>query len=86
MELKLKDYLKKFETLLPVEVQIRNAAIDTVKQVVGISLDRKSVRVQGTQVFIHGSAALKSELVIKQQKITAHLAARYPNLGITAIR
>ena len=85
MELNIKDYLKKFETLLPVEVQVRNAVVDSVKTILGSTLDRKSIRLQGTQVFITGSAAFKSELAMKQQKILSYIKEQYPKVTVTKI-
>lgn len=85
MDFNLKDYLKKFEQFLPFESRAKTAVIQSVQEVLHITLDRKKIRVQGTQVFIQGSGAMKSELTMKQQKILARIEELQSGLGIQRI-
>lgn len=79
-------YLKKFEQLLPYEVRVRNAVIAATQEVFKITLQRSQISVNGTQVFITGPAALKSEMVLKQAKILASLVEKDPSIRITRIQ
>lgn len=86
MEFDVSKYLEKFQTLLPRETRVRNAIIEAVQEVLGIALKRHVITVSGSQVFVQGSASLKSELALKQAKIIAYVTAKYPDLLITNLR
>jgi hypothetical protein len=74
MDFNLKDYLKKFEQFLPREVIVKNLVISAITEVVGVTLTRPKMTVQGARVFINGSSALKSEIALKQAKILARMS------------
>ena len=73
MEFNIKDYLKKFENLLPREVVVKNLAIQAINDVLKITLTRPQMTVQGNKVFINGPSALKSEIALKQEKILGRM-------------
>ncbi len=85
MEINLKQYLKKFEQLLPYETKVRNAVSKTIEELFRVVLDRKTIQVQGTRVFINGSAALKSEIRIKQNVIIQKIKEKDSSLSITQV-
>lgn len=85
MELNLKNYLKKFEQLLPYESRVRNAVIKTCEEVFKISLDRKKITVSGSKVFINAPAAVKSEIHLKQAKLLDTIKKVDPTITITTI-
>ena len=86
MEINLKGYLKKFEQFLPLESRVRNAVIKTIEEVLHVSLVRQKITVSGSNVFIIGSSALKSELAMKQGKILTRIKEIDPSLTITKIQ
>lgn len=86
MELSLKNYLKKFEQFLPLESRVRNVVVQVFQEMFMIALERRKITVSGSKIFINGSAALRSELVIKQAKILARIQEIDPSLLITEIR
>lgn len=85
MEFSISNYLKKFEQFLPHETKVRNATIRAVHEVVGVSLERAKIKVSGGSVFIQGSAALRSEIGLKQAKILARMKEIDPGLKIEKI-
>lgn len=82
----LSHYLKKFEQLLPYEVRARNAVIAALQEVFKVTLQRSQVSINGTQVFITASTALKSEIVLKQAKILVVITEKDPSVQITRIQ
>ena len=85
MELNLKNYLKKFEQLLPYESKVRNAVIKTFEELFKITLDRKKITVSGSKVFINAPASFKSEIHLKQSKILNKVKELDSSITITNI-
>lgn len=85
MELNLKQYLKKFEQLLPYETKVRNAVIAAIQDIFKITLERKNITVSGAKVYIQTSSALKSEIRIKQLKILSHIKEKDSSITVTQI-
>ncbi len=85
MELNLKNYLKKFEQLLPYETRVRNATVKTLEEIFKVTIDRKKITVSGSQVFINAPAALKSEIQLKQKSILGKIHEHDPAITITKI-
>lgn len=86
MEFNLKNYLKKFEQFMPREVIVKNLAISAITEVVGITLTRPQMTVQGARIFINGSSALKSEIALKQARILAKMAEINPEIKVERIQ
>jgi hypothetical protein len=86
MEFNLKNYLKKFEKLLPYESRVRNAVIQAVTEVLKIALVRQKITVSGSIVFIQGSSSLRSEIMIKQAKILNRIKEIDSSITITKIQ
>ncbi len=86
MEFNLKNYLKKFEQLLPYESRVRNVVIQAVEEVLKVSLQRQKIAVSGSVVFIGGSSSLRSELSMKQGKIMARIKELDPKITLTKIQ
>jgi hypothetical protein len=82
----LSQYLKKFEHLLPYEVRVRNAVIWAIQEVLSITITRSQVSVSGSRVFITAPAALKSEIVLKQEKLLAKVREKETDLVIQRIQ
>lgn len=85
MEFNLKDYLKKFEKLLPYETRVRNVVLQAITDVLKIGLERQKITVSGTIVFIKGSSSLRSEIMMKQVKILSRIKEIDPTITITKI-
>jgi hypothetical protein len=85
MQMNLKQYLKKFEQLLPYETRVRNAVIEVVQEMFQITLERKKIMINSHQVFIQGSSVLKSEIALKQKTILEKINKKDPNVTITKI-
>jgi len=83
--LNLSNYLKKLEKFLPYEVQVRNAVIQAIQEVVGITLERSQIRVSRGLVVIQVSAAVKSEIALKQIKLLACIKKIIPHITLTRI-
>lgn len=86
MEFNLKNYLKKFEKLLPYESRVRNVVIQAVTDVLKIALVRQKITVSGSIVFIQGSSSLRSEIMMKQVKILNRIQELDPTISITKIQ
>lgn len=86
MEFNLKNYLKKFEQLLPFESRVRNCVIQAVEEVLKTSLQRQKITVSGSVVFIKGSSSLRSEIAMKQVKILERIKELDPKITITKIQ
>jgi hypothetical protein len=86
MDFNLKNYLKKFEQLLPYESRVRNTIIQAIQEVLKIALVRQKITVSGSIVYIKGSSALRSEILIKQVKILNRIKDIDPNLSIQKIQ
>jgi hypothetical protein len=86
MDFNLKDYLKKFDQFLPREMVVKNLVIQAVQEVVGITLTRAQMTVQGARVFINGPSALKSEIALKQVKILARMGEVNPDVKIERVQ
>lgn len=85
MELNLKNYLKKFEQLLPYETRVRNATIKTIEEIFKTTIDRKKITVSGSQIFINAPSAVKSEIQLKQKSIIEKINEHDPAITITKI-
>lgn len=85
MKQDIKNYLKKFEQLLPLEVQIKKAVMQSIDEIVHHALLKGQIAVSGTKVFITGPSALKSEIALKQGKILARVAELLPGIKIEGI-
>ena len=85
MDFNLSHYLKKFEKFLPYEVQVRNAVIQSIQDVLGIVLERSQVKVSRGFVFINGPAPLKTEINLKQASILARVKEIIPEITISKI-
>lgn len=87
MNFTIKDYLKKFEKLLPLESKIRNVVIQSVQEVCGIPLVRQKISHLGRVVFISGlSASMKSEIVLRQEKILKRMKEIDPTITLNKIQ
>ena len=86
MEFNLKNYLKKFEKLLPYESRVRNAVIQAVTEILKIALVRQKITVSGSIVFIQGSSSLRSEIMMKQAKILNRIKEIDSSIIITKIQ
>ena len=86
MEFNLKNYLKKFEQLLPYESRVRNVVIQAVEETLKVSLQRQKIAVSGPVVFIGGSSSLRSELAMKQGRILARIKELDPKITVTKIQ
>ena len=86
MEFNLKGYLKKFEQFMPREVVVKNLAIQAITDVVGFTLTRPQMTVQGARVFINGPSALKSEIALKQAKILNRMNEIDPNIKVERVQ
>jgi hypothetical protein len=86
MDFNLKNYLKKFEQFMPREVVVKNLVIQAVQEVLGITLTRAQMVVQGARVFINGSSALKSEIALKQAKILARMGEINPDVKVERVQ
>ncbi|MEI8223936.1 MAG: hypothetical protein WCG20_02315 [bacterium] len=86
MEFNLKNYLKKFEKLLPYESRVRNAVIQAITDVLKIALVRQKITVSGSIVFIQGSSSLRSEIMMKQAKILNRIKEIDSSITITKIQ
>jgi hypothetical protein len=86
MDFNIKDYLKKFDQFLPREVVVKNLAIQAIQEVTGITLTRPQMTVQGARVFLNTPSAIKSEVVLKQEKILARMGEISPDIKIERIQ
>lgn len=86
METNLKGLLKKFDQFLPYEGKVRNAVIQAVQEMLGTTLERQKIRVSGPMVFLSCTSSLRSEIAIRQVKITARINEIDPTLKIQKIQ
>jgi len=86
MDFNLKDYLKKFDQFMPREVVVKNLVIQAVTDVVGITLTRPQMTVQGNRVFINGPSVLKSEIALKQERILKKMGEISPEIKIERVQ
>ena len=86
MDFNIKDYLKKFENLLPREVVVKNLVIQAINDVLKITLTRPQMTVQGNKVFINGHSALKSEIALKQEKILGRMREINPEIKVERVQ
>lgn len=86
MEFNLKNYLKKFEQFMPREVVVKNIAIQAITEVIGFTLTRPKMTVQGNKVFINGPSALKSEIALKQVRLLEKTKEINPDVIIERIQ
>lgn len=81
------EYLKKFKNAKLPETELKDAVIAAFKAVLKYDLDRNVVSYSSKQgiVKIQGNSALKSEIVMKQNKLIEKVKEINSNLKIAKI-
>jgi hypothetical protein len=69
-------FLKKFQNILPRDRFVKEHIQRVLRQELNIDLDRDKIAVQGKQVRVSCSSAMKNELRLKQEKIIRELHKR----------
>lgn len=86
MDFNIKDYIKKFETLLPDEVLVRNAIIQTIEDILKISLQRQKITYSRGVIKILVPSVIKSEITLKKAKILDIIRMKIPTVFIKDIQ
>ncbi len=69
----IKLYLERFRGLQAPDTDLKKLIIQTVSDVVGVKLDKKSISFQGQTVFIKARSVIKAEIFIHRQEIIKQL-------------
>jgi len=75
---KISNLLEKFKKLLGSSVDSRRIFIDSVKNIINIELDPKSVEIKDVVAYIKGGSSLRNELFFNKERILENVNKLLP--------
>ena len=69
----LTEYLSRFKTLTPPETVKKDICIDAVTDILGVTLDRESLDVQGERIFLNLRGVYKNEILLHKEDIMSKI-------------
>lgn len=85
MTLDLTKYLEKLKTTKLPDSEIKDVIFSVFKEIFKLDINRNLISYSRGIVKINGSSAMRSEIVMKQEKIIARIKELNPDLKITKI-
>ena len=65
--------LAKFKKLKPSDTYVKEAFIETMKEVMNVEVFKPEINVQGSNIFLNVHPALKTEIFLKKKEILESL-------------
>jgi hypothetical protein len=75
------NYLEKFKKFGLAEVIAKEVVVESIKEILGITIDKKKIKIQNRIAYIQASPIIKNQIVIKKTTLIETILKRTTKVG-----